>query len=457
MDAITSQGVFELFLVFAYSFGVYLLLSAGIRRWEGTKVRGVMVVPTGAGLIMVLALLFSYSGQSANLLRLLIDGVDRFWSIVLILAAIVGAIAVVDLLLNYVARITSAAAVFVARLVTRGATSPRWVLDMSMVPSLGVPIGIFLVVAYNLSPQANISVSTSTLGSRFVLEATYPLPAPPLALVFRTQNDGYIALDAGKIMRFELPPQPGGDLNLETVTEDVFQARGLAILNQTLFVTDTGLSPTTLNRPKSSTHGSVLAFDILADGELQNKRTIVSDLPVAGTYRAVNGIVVGPDERLYVPIGNSFKVTVAEENPLLGTVVSFAPDGSEFEVFARGICNIYDLTFDEQGRLYGVDNDGQTARGFGREEVLQIKHGAHYGHPYEGTYDLGKVRTDSPIWTLDEAAQGSAGIEWASRIGLGPGLLIGGPHLTYIPLSEDQDGFGVPLPCQSLWEALRSR
>ncbi len=76
--------------------------------------------------------------------------------------------------------------------------------------------------------------------------------------------------------------------------------------------------------------------------------------------------------------------------------------------------------------------------------MLNIKAGANYGHPYEGTYDTRKIRTDEPIWTLDNSAQGSAGIEWAENVGLPPGLLIGGPHLTFVPLSEDEDGIYVP-------------
>ena len=128
----------------------------------------------------------------------------------------------------------------------------------------------------------------------------------------------------------------------------------------------------------------------------------------------------------------------------MGTIVRFKADGSEFEVFARGMRNIYGITFDNQGRLFGVDNDGNTLKGFRREEVLQIKHGAHYGYPFEGTFDTRSIRTDEPIWIMDNAASGSAGIAMAADVGLEPGLLIGGPHLTYLPLSEDDSGLFVP-------------
>ena len=69
----------------------------------------------------------------------------------------------------------------------------------------------------------------------------------------------------------------------------------------------------------------------------------------------------------------------------LGTVLRFHLDAENIEIYANGLRNIYDLEFDDAGPLWGVDNDGPTWRGFRAEEVVQIKEGANYGHPYEGT------------------------------------------------------------------------
>lgn len=177
---------------------------------------------------------------------------------------------------------------------------------------------------------------------------------------------------------------------------------------------------------------SIFAFDVQADGALNNKRTIVTGLPTANFAHGANGIAVGPDGLLYASIGgaeglyNRPDIVEAIEGPntkLLGTVIRFNPDGSGLEIFAKGLRNGYAITFDDQGLLWGVDNDGETMGGWHREEVLQIKHGANYGYPYEGTFGPHQIRNDDPIWLMD--GYGSAGIEWAGNLGLRLGLIIG--------------------------------
>lgn len=159
---------------------------------------------------------------------------------------------------------------------------------------------------------------------------------------------------------------------------------------------------------------------------------IVSDLPVANTLHAVNGITAGRDGLLYLPIGNLDALyphpAIAEQlgvprADLLGTIVRFAPDGSRFEVLARGIRNVYDLTFDERGSLYGVDNNGPTLNGWREEELLRIRRGANYGYPFDGSFAPYTVRTDPPLSAVPAA--GSAGVEWAGNVGLPSGILVG--------------------------------
>ena len=89
-----------------------------------------------------------------------------------------------------------------------------------------------------------------------------------------------------------------------------------------------------------------------------------------------------------------------------------------------------------------MDNDGPTQRGWRFEEVLHIKQGADYGHPFEGTFDPDKKRTDDPIWVADTA--GSAGIEWAANVGLEPGLIVGGVNtLIYLKFAENENAEDV--------------
>jgi hypothetical protein len=174
----------------------------------------------------------------------------------------------------------------------------------------------------------------------------------------------------------------------------------------------------------------LIAFDIERDGSLANERVILDHLPVANTEHGVNGMVTGPDGRIYVAIGNldQLPVDIAEtvDHPrkdLLGTVIRLSPEGDNMEVFARGLRNVYGIVFDDQGDLWGVDNDGETPSGWRAEEILHIRQGRNYGYPHEGSFGQFEVRDDFAVWHAQ--GTGSAGILWADDLRLGPGLLIG--------------------------------
>jgi len=311
------------------------------------------------------------------------------------------------------------------------------------------------LVAKIVHPEARLQVFAQGHGFEFTVESNFPMPGLPQGMVFRGEKDGYITFAGQGISHFVLPGQPDGQLMLEPVAGDLYDPRGLAIIDDTLFIThlekfegsDVGEGPSAFVGEASVAPrgGSVIAFDILPDGKLQNRRTIVPDLPAVNPWHAVNAIAAGPDGKLYVAIGGMRNSAFYADNPLLGTVIRFNPDGSGLEVYARGIRNIYDFVFDPKGRLLAADNDGPSLRGFKSEEVLDIRQGDNFAYPLEGTFDQPhKVRNAPPLWVMPDAASGSTGIEWAGKVGIAPGLLIGGPHLVYLPIEEDEQGLYVP-------------
>jgi hypothetical protein len=274
----------------------------------------------------------------------------------------------------------------------------------------------------------------------------------------------YMSLAEGSVLHFRLP-EGDGDLELETVADGLGFLRGMALLEDTLFVGEivelpcdpptpeckgyqVAESPDTGERTiLESARGRILAFDV-ADGRLQGPRVLLDDLPVVNTEHGVNGIAAGPDGFLYVAIGH---VEILWETPevieeldlpnadLLGTVLRVNPRTGETHVFAKGLRNVYGLTFDEEGRLFGVDNDGPTVRGWRAEELLEIREDLEYGYPFDGTFGRPEVRTGFPIWALE--TKGSAGISWVRHPGSGPRLLIGGAgQLIQVGLSEYEEG-----------------
>ena len=435
MGNITTEDIFVIFLVFGYVLGVFLALGSLRKSLLGTRIRGFLVIPAIAGLALFLPLLsLHFEATIAAFSRI---SVNLTIMLALSLAASIGAVALGDLLLNRVSNLAVTILKFIR--IVRKEPVTRWIGDLSMTLSLGISVFVILAAASVLSPGIVAVSENSAASDQFIVEAQYKLPAPPLGLVMRNENEGYLTIEGGKILRFVLPENPSDGIALETVAEGFGYARGLTIFEDKLFMSDSG------SMKLHATIGSVWSFDVLPDGKLENQRAILSNLPAPSAWHGVNGIVVGPDEKLYLSIGGETPSLLQDNEivELTGSILRFNQDGSNLEVFAKGFRNIYSIAFDENGRLWGTDNDGASFRSWHMEEVIQIKEGANYGFPFEGTFDISTVRTDDPVWVLSDT-EGSAGIEWAPFIGMEPGLLIGSRRkLEYLPLLEDESGIFV--------------
>lgn len=76
----------------------------------------------------------------------------------------------------------------------------------------------------------------------------------------------------------------------------------------------------------------------------------------------MHGLIVGPDGRIYWSMGDKGVNVTSKEGrhffyPNEGTVMRADPDGSNFEVYARGGRNVQEPAFNDFGDLIGVDND----------------------------------------------------------------------------------------------------
>ena len=114
---------------------------------------------------------------------------------------------------------------------------------------------------------------------------------------------------------------------------------------------------------------------------------------------------IGPDNRLYITMGQPFNVTPPEKVDMyrkvgIGSILSFNRDGGDRQVIATGVRNSSGLAFNpKDGALWFTDNQ---VDGMGDEtppgELNKIAsvggklvQGGWYGHPY---YGGGDVRTD---------------------------------------------------------------
>lgn len=107
----------------------------------------------------------------------------------------------------------------------------------------------------------------------------------------------------------------------------------------------------------------------------------------------MSGLEMGPDGKVYWGIGDiGFNGVDQEGNkheyPNSGVIVRSNPDGSDFEVFAHGVRNTHEFTFDEYGNLISQDNDGDHPGE--KERLVYIVNGSDTG--WRTNWQFGKYR-----------------------------------------------------------------
>jgi putative membrane-bound dehydrogenase-like protein len=124
--------------------------------------------------------------------------------------------------------------------------------------------------------------------------------------------------------------------------------------------------------------------DVDDDGVADLREKLVSGFGIHIAYAGhdMHGLSVGPDGRIYWSIGDKGAHVVSREGrqfylPNEGAVFRIEPDGSHFEVYARGLRNPQEPAFDDFGHLLTVDNDADMQGE--RERFVYIVEGSDSG------------------------------------------------------------------------------
>ncbi len=107
----------------------------------------------------------------------------------------------------------------------------------------------------------------------------------------------------------------------------------------------------------------------------------------------MSGVTLGPDGRIYYGIGDiGANITDLSGKqwpyPNQGVIVRSELDGSNFEVFAAGLRNTHEFTFDKYGNLISVDNDGDHEGEY--ERLVYLIDGSDSG--WRTNWQLGKYK-----------------------------------------------------------------
>ena len=100
------------------------------------------------------------------------------------------------------------------------------------------------------------------------------------------------------------------------------------------------------------------------DGKADQRQSIAYGFGVHLAYAGhdMHGLTVGPDGRIYWTIGDKGVGASSQKGrhfqyPNQGAILRCDPDGSNFEVYARGLRNVQEIAFDQYGNMFGIDND----------------------------------------------------------------------------------------------------
>lgn len=100
------------------------------------------------------------------------------------------------------------------------------------------------------------------------------------------------------------------------------------------------------------------------------------------THHGWKFIRIGPDERLYIPVGAPCNVCLKEEP--FASITRIELDGSGYEIIAEGVRNTVGFDFDSQGVLWFTDNGRDwLGENIPPDELNKLSYtGEHFGFPF---------------------------------------------------------------------------
>ncbi len=135
----------------------------------------------------------------------------------------------------------------------------------------------------------------------------------------------------------------------------------------------------------------ILRFDNI-EKQLNNppKPVVVYDKFPTDKWHGWKFIAFGPDDKLYVPVGAPCNVC-ERENEIYATITRMNPDGSNLEIYAKGIRNSVGFAWHPDTKELWFTNNGRDMLG---DEIPndELNHaamaGLHFGFPYIHQGDL---------------------------------------------------------------------
>ena len=235
-------------------------------------------------------------------------------------------------------------------------------------PQSVIAAAALLACSSSLSPQDGIELITLPDGFKIEIYADSLPDARSLAL----SRDGTLFVSTRNNGSVYAVRDNDGDGIAETrfvLAQNLTMPNGVALRDGALFVAE-------VNR--------VWRFDDI-ESRLEDppRPVLITDRFPDDTWHGWKYIAFGPDGKLYIPVGAPCNVCEREEP--FAAITRMNPDGSEYEIVARGVRNTVGFDWHPQtGELWFTDN-GRDMMGddIPPDELNRLTEtGQHFGFPY---------------------------------------------------------------------------
>ncbi|MGX2040478.1 PQQ-dependent sugar dehydrogenase [Methylocaldum sp. MU1018] len=213
-------------------------------------------------------------------------------------------------------------------------------------------------------------------------------------------NDGTVyvgSMDEGKVYAVRDPDRDGKADRVDVVAADLNMPNGVAFADGDLYVAE-------LSR--------ILKFkDIERQLAPPPKPEVVFDRYPGDAHHGWKYLRVGPDGKLYVPVGAPCNVCLSEKE-IYATLTRLDKEGSNFEIYARGIRNTVGFDWHPETKELWFTDNGRDWMGddVPPDELNHApKPGLHFGFPYchgkdiaDPSFGKGKncAEFQPPAWTF---------------------------------------------------------
>jgi glucose/arabinose dehydrogenase len=234
----------------------------------------------------------------------------------------------------------------------------------------GLAGGFLAAIGSTAMAQANLPIETIRLPPGFSISVVARVPSAR-GMTWGEAGTLFVgSTSAGSVYAVSLPPDGRGEATVRRIATGLREPAGVAFRAGTLYV---------------SAIDRILRFDDierrLADPPAP---AVVTDRFPTDGHHGRKFIAFGPDGKLYIPVGAP--CNICEPVPTrYANLNRMNPDGSEFEVFARGIRNTVGFDWHPQTKELWFTDNGRDRMGDDQppDELNRApRPGLDFGYPY---------------------------------------------------------------------------